>query len=157
MTCKLYENRLTELEDYLDGCLAPEPAQEVAEHVAACESCREALQQAGWSARLVRAGVEPVAEASGFFWTRLSARVRAEEEKRRARRDFAGALEWLAWRTATAGVMVVVLLGSYLVFGLGLPHQMDKPTVQAEGFPEPEHPGNEDDVLVTLAARPNGR
>ena len=152
MTCKAYQHRLDELEDHLDRRLDPARARELQEHLAACGECSEALEMASMSARLLRAGVEPASAASGPFWTRLGALLRSEEEKRSLRRDFLGSLEWLAWRTATAALLAAVLFGGYVITRPLAP----RPD-QAEVFQEPDHPKNEDDVLVTLAAKQNAR
>lgn len=152
MTCKAYQHRLDELEDHLEGRLDPARAGELQSHLAACAECREALELASASRLLLRRSLYPVAAASGPFWTRLSATLRAEQEKRSRRSDFGGALEWLAWRMAAAAVFAAVLLGGYVATHPLTPVADSRPEV----FQEPEHPGNEDEVLVTLAARRNG-
>lgn len=154
MTCKAYENRLDELEDYFSGRLEPARARALQAHVASCEACREALEMSAMGARLLRAGVEPATAASGPFWTRLSALVREEEAKRSARRDFFGSLEWLAWRTVSAAVLLAVILGGYAATH---PHLPPEPEQTVGVFQEPEFPQNDDEVLVTLSARRNGR
>lgn len=153
MTCKAYVNRLDELEDHLAGRLDATRVHELQEHLAACGECREALEMASVGGRLLRAGLEPVSAASGPFWTRLGALLRTEEEKRSRRRDFLGTLEWLVWRTTAAALLAVVLLGGYAVTHPLVPAAENRTGV----FQEPEHPSNEDEVLVTLAARRNGR
>lgn len=155
MTCKTYENRLDELEDYFNGRLEPARARALQAHVASCDACREALELTAMGARLVRAAVEPVPAASGPFWTRMSALVREEEAKRSARRDFFGSLEWLAWRTVSAAVLLAVVLAGYVATHPSLPQESDQQMVGV--FQEPEHPQNADEVLVTLSARRNGR
>jgi anti-sigma factor RsiW len=154
MTCKAYEHRLNELEDHLQGRLDAARSRELESHFAGCAECRAALELAALSSRLLRAGEFPAhgVEASPPFWTRLRATLRAEQEKRSRRGDFAGALEWLAWRMATAAVLATVVLGGYVLTHPLRPMADNRPEV----FQEPEHPGNEDEVLVTLAARRNG-
>jgi len=155
MTCKLYENRLDELEDFLSGRLDRAQAEATQQHVASCAACRETLELSAAGARLLRAGVQPASAASAPFWTRMGALLRAEEAKRQARADFFGSLEWLAWRTVSAAVMVVVILGGFLVVRPPSPREAEQPTVGV--FQEPEHPQNDDEVLITLSARRNGR
>lgn len=154
MICKAYQHRLEELEDYVQGRLDAAPAGELQAHLAVCVECRETLQMAAASGPWLRAGREATPAPGGVFWTRLGALLRAEEEKRSRRREFTGAMEWLAWRTATAALLAVVLLGGYAIT-----HPPVPPTAENRGgvFQEPEHPGSEDEVLVTLATRQNGR
>ncbi len=155
MSCREYENRLEELEDYVGGRLDAARAAAVSTHAAACGECRERVDAAAIGARLVRAGAEPVAPASAAFWTRLAARIREAEEKRRARRDFFGSLEWLAWRTASAALLVLVVLGGYVLTQSASPRAAEQPV--AEVFLEPEHPKDPDEVLMTLARRNGSR
>lgn len=156
MSCKEYENRLEELEDYLEGRLDAARAAAVSEHTAACAECCQHLEVAAISAPLLRAAAEPAAPpASAAFWTRLAARIREAEEKRRSRRDFFGSLEWLAWRTASAALLIFVVLGGYVITHPSAPLAADQPV--AEVFLEPEHPNDPDEVLVTLASRNGAR
>lgn len=155
MSCTEYENRLQELEDYVGGRLDAARAAAVATHAAACGACRERLDAAAIGARLLRAAAQPAVPASAAFWTRLAARLREAEEKRRARRDFFGSLEWLAWRTASAALLVLVFLGGYLITQPSTPLAADQPV--AEVFLEPEHPKDPDEVLMTLARRNGSR
>jgi anti-sigma factor RsiW len=149
MTCNAYKHRLHELEEHIEGRLDASRCQELQRHLAACSECREALQAATLSGNLLRAALQPAAAASGPFWTRLRATLRAEQEKRSRRGEFAGALEWLAWRMATVALLAAVLLGGYVFTHPLQPVAENRPEV----FQEPDHPGNEDEVLVTLAAR----
>jgi anti-sigma factor RsiW len=150
MTCKAYQHRLDELEDHLEGRLDAAHSRQLRDHLAACAECRQALEMASLSGSLLRAGLQPVAAPGGPFWTRLSATLRAAEKQRGRRGDF-GALEWLAWRMATAALVAALLLGGYVVT-----HPLRVAESPPEVFQEPDHPGNEDEVLVTLAARRNG-
>lgn len=149
MTCKAYAHRLAEMEEHLEGRLDAARSQELQQHLAACGECRTALEAATLSGHLLRAALAPAAEASGPFWTRLRATLRAEEEKRSRRGEFAGALEWLAWRMATVALLAAVVLGGYIATHPVQPVAENRPEV----FQEPDHPGNEDEVLVTLAVR----
>lgn len=149
MTCKAYEHRLHELEEHLEGRLDAARSPELERHLAVCAECRAALAAAELSGNLLRAALQPAAAASGPFWTRLRATLRAEEEKRSRRGEFAGALERLAWRMATVALLAAVLLGGYVATHPLPPLAENRPEV----FQEPDHPGNEDEVLVTLAAR----
>lgn len=155
MTCKLYEDRLDELEDFLSGRLDHAQAEATQQHVVECAACRETLELSATGARLLRAGVQPAPAASAPFWTRMGALLRAEETKRQARADFFGSLEWLAWRTVSAAVMMVVILTGILILRPPSPRDTEQPTVSV--FQEPEHPQNDDEVLMTLSARRNGR
>ncbi|MGH9790702.1 MAG: zf-HC2 domain-containing protein [Candidatus Acidiferrales bacterium] len=155
MSCKEYESRLEELEDYLEGRLDATRAAAVSEHAAACAECRQHLEVAAISAPLLRAAAEPAAPASAAFWTRLAARIREAEEKRRSRHDFFGSLEWLAWRTASAALLIFVVLGGYVITHPSASLAPDQPV--AEVFLEPEHPNDPDEVLVTLASRNGAR
>ncbi|MGH9815161.1 MAG: anti-sigma factor family protein [Candidatus Acidiferrales bacterium] len=155
MSCREYENRLEVLEDYLEGRLDAARATAVATHAANCGECRQRLDAAAIGARLLRAGAQPAVPASAAFWTRLAARIREAEGKRRASRDFFGSLEWLAWRTASAALLVLVFLGGYLITQPSTPLAADQPL--AEVFLEPEHPKDPDEVLTTLARRNGSR
>jgi len=151
MTCKAYQHRVDELEDHLQGQLAAARSRELAAHLAACAECREALALASLSGPLLRNALQPAAAPTGAFWTRLLATLRAEQEKSAMadrRGEFAGALEWLSWRMATAAVLATVLLAGYVITQPLQPVAELRPEV----FQEPDHPGNEDEVLVTLAS-----
>ena len=159
MACRDYAKQLDKLEDYLEGLLDDAAAAEVRAHLSGCALCRADVEAAAMSAHLVRAAIEPAGEASGAFWTRLLAQVRAEEERRPAA-DFWPALELLARRLSLASALMLLILSGYLV-GMALRESNEpalRQTETRELIPDPlRQPATQEDVLLTLVANGNGR
>lgn len=153
MACSAYENRLDELEDYLDGSLREDARAELERHLAGCAACREVLEEGRASGVLLREGLEPAPEATGAFWFRVLAGIRNGA----GREDFWTSLEWLARRVAwSAGVAVLLLLGGVAAEENVRLRVLTRPAEAREIFPEPtQQPENNEEVLLTLAGNGN--
>lgn len=155
MACREYERRLAELEDYLEGALAPSAAQAVEAHLAGCGDCREAVAAAREATLLLREGLEAAGEPSPFFWARLRAHLRAVPAPTMG--EFWQSLEVLARRLAWTAALGVVVLGGYVAaFDLPQRHAPPAPvaTETRELFPEPaQRPADHEEVLVVLSDR----
>jgi anti-sigma factor RsiW len=151
MTCRDYERRLAELEDYVNGEAADPRAIEG--HLAACAACREAVDAARLAGALLRESLEPSPEASAAFWTRLGARLREEEATSDTAGDFWRAMEAFARRLAVSAAAAVLVLGAALI-GTGI-FQGGLVTAQQAEIRElvqrPAPPANHEEVLMSLA------
>ncbi len=159
MTCRDYQTRPGDLEDYLSGRLEAKAAEAVAGHLAGCAACREAVEAAEFSRRLVRAARAPVGGPSPTFAVRVRAAIRSEEACRLARGEFWRPLEVLAWRLSWSMAVVLALLVAYLFSGdlrRPTPPVSRQPEIR-EIFPEPTQPASRDEVLLTLAEKRNGK
>jgi anti-sigma factor RsiW len=146
------------LEGFLDGGLSRHAADEVSAHLGRCAACRDALDAARASARLLRAGCEPTQDPGPVFARRVMALIR-EKETQGAK--FLKPLEVLAWRLALSASLVVALL-----IGYGLRPRTGAQTVvtsarQAvndEIFPDPDQqPTSRDEVLLEIAQTSHGK
>ncbi len=159
MTCSQFEHRLHELEDYLDGRLDAAQRSEVEIHLAACELCRAAVEDAPLAGRLLRAGLSPAAESlvGEAFITRVRAGLR--EAQSAAAMDFWPSLEALARRFAWTAVAAVVLLSAYVVgIEAGFVPRHTRQAEVRELFPDPEpQPANPEEMFLVLASSGNGR
>lgn len=164
MTCKQYAERLDLFEDYLDGRLDAALESEVAAHLVQCSACREEVQSARLAGLLLRASLEPTAEADEVFWTRVRAHLREEDEKERVR-EFWPALELLARRFMLTSAVALVVLFAFLFVAestqtgeLGVPGVESGQGEVREIFPESvRQPANQNEVLISLASNGNGR
>jgi predicted anti-sigma-YlaC factor YlaD len=156
MTCKRFEHRLAELEDYLNG-EAPNIAA-IEEHLGGCTACRQAMEEARLAGALLREALEPAPEASAAFWTRLGTRLRDAEAGQRPEMDFWGAMEAFSRRLAvSAAAMVLVVAG--LLVGAGVFEGVLRPVKQPEIrelVQRPAPPANHEEVLLSLAAENAG-
>ena len=149
MACNLYEHRLHELEDYLDGRLAGAALDSLSAHLAQCASCRADVEAARECGALLRGVLAPAAEPSGAFWFRVQAGIRSAAE---GGYDFWASLELLARRLAWTATLALVLLGGYVVSTEVM--ERNHSSAQAEFFPEPnQQPADREEVLLTLAGR----
>jgi len=109
------------LEDYLEALEAdPDapPDPDLAAHLAACPTCRQALDLARDAGSLVREAALPVPEslaADPFFAARVSARIR-EQAGRSA--EFLPQLESFSLRLLAYSMSFAVLLGALSVSGV---------------------------------------
>jgi anti-sigma factor RsiW len=150
MACEAYDARLSLLEDFAGGTLSAAEADEVRAHLEQCTACREEVELARAAGPLLRSAFSPAPEPSGAFWFRVQAGIRTAVAEQNAGQDFWGALELLARRLAWTAALVVALLAG----DAALTHNLDG--VQAETreiFPEPSQPANQEEVLLSLAAR----
>ncbi len=152
--CERYEALL---EDYLSGELSGEDARVASEHWQNCAACRDALQNAAASSRLLRAA-EPSRDPGPGFAHMVMARIRSAEEH-----DNAGSYAnfWqpfvsLGWRFVVSATFAVGLLVSY---NAGLGHRLQPAGTQVRPIdstdlfaPEPAGaPASRSEVLMMVA------
>lgn len=151
------------LEDYLTGELPRPAAEQLVAHLKECSACREALEEARVSSRLV-AKVFDAAEEPGPAFTHLvMARVNAAEAWLREQRSFWRPLEAIAWRLAFTAALALVFMFAYGL-QLGSPNAqvpVITPTAfaqPAESFSSPSQvPSSDDEVLMAIAERHHER
>ncbi|HKV03523.1 MAG TPA: zf-HC2 domain-containing protein [Candidatus Acidoferrales bacterium] len=156
--CRKYEALL---EDYLSGELTAADAKRAAEHWKNCAACREALEQAAASARLLRAGV-PTPDAGPGFARAVMARIRsAEQDLVTERAGFWQPFVSVGWRfaaTATLALGVLVTYGAQRGVRSQPIVAAVRPTIVHDLF-SPElagAPTSDDDVLTTVAETTHG-
>jgi anti-sigma factor RsiW len=153
--CQTYEALL---EDYLHAELSGEGAKLTAAHLASCAACREAVEQAKASMRLLRAA-EPSADPGPAFARVVMARIRsAENEKAAAPANFWQPFVSLGWRFAATATFALAALVTY---NAGWGHRpqpnvvMQRPTIDIFA-PEPARaPATGDEVLMMVADTSN--
>jgi anti-sigma factor RsiW len=126
MDCqKKSEQMIERVDDFALGKVSPESEFELLKHVAECEACREAYDQAKAVRSLVDRGVETLVagEPSPQFMTRLRARIDVEPAPERWSWD-----AWRIWEQASrqplsyaAGAVALATIVAVLV--MGLPHR----------------------------------
>ena len=107
--CEGYEALL---EDSLEGALSGEDAKRLESHLHDCVSCREALENAKQSRRLLQWG-EPAAEASPGFARIVMARIRANEEQAASEAGLLQTLVTFASRLAITATLALGVLIAY--------------------------------------------
>jgi len=150
MRCRKFEARL---EDFANGCAD----SDLNKHLNTCAHCREAVATARLSGNLLRKALEPAAEPSGAFRTRVMARIREEKRRSESPMAFWNPLEFLASRMALTAATLLLALSAYLV-GFA-PHRAPSMAVsgtelRATDFPQvPQDPQSNEEVLVSLSER----
>lgn len=149
MACKQYEDRLSNLEDLLDGNLQGTARDELTRHLDECASCREEVEAARECSLLLREGLEPAPEPSGAFWYRVQAGIRTALSPG----DFWTSLEWLARRLAWGAGLAVLVLGAFAAAeDYAKLREWARSSEIRELFPEPaQQPASNEEVLLTLA------
>ena len=148
------------LEDYIhDGAASIDAGSTLASHLAACASCREALENALLASNLMRVALETAPQPTEPFITRVMATIREAANVERAQVSIWRPLELLASRFALVAAAVLLAMSLYLAEFA--PARPAPGTSQAEigaGMPEPPAapPSNQDDVLISLSEMPNG-
>lgn len=104
MPCDRWEARLL---DFAEHDLPPAEAARVREHVEACESCRDELEQLQTVRRAVAAAPLPGPGPQEPHWGAFEARVLAQVRERRAARP-SRIMQWLVPAGALAAVAVLV-------------------------------------------------
>ncbi len=156
--CEKFESLL---EDYLSGDLPRQDAERLASHLNACGDCRQALEEARLSSRLV--GLFDRAEEPGPSFTRLvMARVSAAELWLQQQKNFWRPLEALAWRLAFSAALVLVFLFAYEIKASNpevVPQASGVLVQRADTFVTPAYnsPTNTDEVLMAIAERDHER
>lgn len=157
--CQEYEALL---EDYLNGELSGADARLAVEHWQNCAGCRQALQNAAASVRLLRAA-EPSADPGPGFARIVMTRIRAVESERSAgRANLWQSFVSLGWRFAATATLALVGLVTY---NAGWGHRTQpnvvavRPTESTDIFgPEPARaPANGDEVLMMVAENGYGK
>lgn len=154
--CRKYEERL---ESHLDGRLSAAEAAGVETHLGSCAGCREAFEAAREAGALLRAAVAPAPEPGASFWAGLRTEIAIEEARREQQYDFWNSLEALARRFAWSAAAAVALLTVYLA-AFDAVHEPGaaQQTEIREIFPNPVRPpADNEEVLLTLVSRENGR
>ncbi len=128
-------------------------------HLASCSSCREALEAARASRRILEAVREPAGELGPAFSHRVMAAIGTEEARRRTAGEFWRPLESWAWRLTWSATLALALLAGYL-FGLGPSRQhlamRTQPTEVREIFQDSAAPpANREEALLILVEQDN--
>src|ERR1700689_5714945 len=154
--CTQYEAML---EDHLQGVLRGAAAAMLAQHLQSCLGCREALQDATASARLL-AFAEASPDPGAGFSRIVMARIRQELQTREGKSIWSPFVA-VAWRFAATAAFALVLLVS---FDLGRHSQWvaDQPIVAENRVPEiaperPSLPASRDDVILMMAETGQGK
>jgi anti-sigma factor RsiW len=151
--CTKYE---AVLEDYLEGALSAADARNAENHWRDCAACRDALEQATASVRLLRAA-GPSDGPGPAFARVVMARIREAEQDRSAER--AGLWQpivSLAWRFAATAMLALGVLVTYDA-GWWRHAQPEVTTARLIGVtdllsPEPATPpADRDEVLMMVA------
>jgi anti-sigma-K factor RskA len=151
--CSSYEALL---EDYIGGTLGAADARTAEEHWQNCASCRDAVERAAASARMLRLAGPSEGPGPAFART-VMARIRSGEQDRMIERaGFWQPLVRLGWQFAAAATIVLCMLVSYDA-GWGRRTQPDVTTARLNGVsdlfaPDPaKAPANRDEVLMMVA------
>jgi len=149
--CRIYEARL---ESALEG----QQDAEVAAHLEACASCRQALDLARQAQHWLTQTHEPAADPGPWFATRVMSRIR-EEQTKRVPSSIWAPIESFASRLAIGVGMILILLCAY-VYETPRRQPVETTNGQTEvtgEFPQvPTHPADKDEVLASLSGANNG-
>lgn len=158
--CSEFEARLeTALEARASG-ERPAIDRDLTAHLESCANCRTAFDDAELGRALLQWGISPTAGAGLGFSTRVMAQIRAEQ----AGRESSGSIFWrpvemLAGRFAM-GAAALVLALSVFVYEAEQPGTHGGNAVEMTELvqqPDTSQPQTPDEVLASLAERPNGR
>lgn len=100
------------LEDYASGDLPRRDAEQLTPHLESCCECREALEDARLSGRLVTVFSEVVDPGPGFT-RRVMAQIDAAERWVREQKSFWRPIEAWSWRLAFSAALAIALLFAY--------------------------------------------
>ena len=100
------------LEDYASGELPRRDAERLTAHLENCRECREALEDARLSGRLVTVFSEVVDPGPGFT-RRVMAQIDAAERWVREQKSFWRPIEAWSWRLAFSAALAIALLFAY--------------------------------------------
>jgi anti-sigma-K factor RskA len=151
--CRNYE---AVLEDYIGGALGTADAKIAEQHWQNCASCRDALEQAEASVRMLRLAGPSDGPGPAFART-VMARIRSGEQDRLIERaGFWQPLVRLGWQFAAVATIVLGVLVSYDA-GWGRRTQPNIASARLIGVsdlfaPDPANPpANRDEVLMMVA------
>lgn len=158
--CTRYEALL---EDYLGGELSAAEAKTAEEHWRNCAACRDALEQASKSARLLRLAGPSDGPGPAFART-VMARIRAAERDAAVpdRTGFWQPLVRLGWRFAATATVLLAVLVTYDA-GWGRHAQRNPRNARLIGVsdifaPDPANPpASRDEVLMMEAETNHGK
>lgn len=151
------------LEDYLSGELPRADAEKLVAHLNDCTPCRDALEEARLSTRLVGKVFDPAEEPGPAFTHLVMARINAAESWMREQRNFWRPLEAIAWRLAFTAALALVFMFAYGMQMNGT--TTTAPAPQATLFTQPADtfnvptpvPSSDDDVLMAIVERHHER
>lgn len=149
------------LEDYASGDLPRRDARRLTAHLEMCSECREALEDARLSGRLVTVFSEAVDPGPGFT-RRVIAQIDAAERWVREQKSFWRPIEAWSWRLALSASLALALLFSY---GLRSntpaaapePSGVLVPQTDAFAVPISAPPSTGDEVLMAIAEKHHER
>lgn len=159
-SCRMHVLQLEELVSEDASLAASEDAQSRANgalllHLQKCARCRDAVEAAKLTRKLLRETREPQGDPGPMFASRVLARIRAQELSLRSEFEFWNPIEIFAKRVAWASSVLLLVLSSALyqtkVFHMVPPDQ----EAITDRFPDlvPEQPLNNDEALVSLAEK----
>jgi hypothetical protein len=154
MQCRKFEARI---EDYLDGARD----QELQQHMEHCPDCALAMEDSRLAGNLMRQAWEPSNQVRPEFLAGVMARIREQKASQASPEAFWRPLEFLASRLALTAAVLLLALSTYLV-GVG-PRQntatlSNRTELSASDLPQPPgDPVSNEEVLLSLAERKNGR
>lgn len=148
------------LEDSLEGALGSGDARSLEVHLRDCAKCREALEDAKQSRRLLKWG-EPAAEASPGFARTVMARIRAHQDQAGSGRGMVQSLVTVASRLAITATLALGALIAYTAVAPPAP-STEVTAVNAEGryglFTDPaQRAATRDDFLRMVAETTHGQ
>jgi len=154
MRCRKFEARL---EDYLEGAAD----SRLEHHLAECVDCRSALEDSRLAGSLLRQAWDPVGEPRPAFLAGVMAKIQEEKARAESPAAFWKPLEFLASRVSLSAAVLLLCLSVYLVEFA--PRRTAQPIsiqteLSASDFPQPPgDPVSNEEVLLSLAERSNGR
>src|SRR5579864_7596774 len=134
------------LEDYASGELPRHDAERLTAHLEICLECREALEDARLSGRLVAVFSEAADPGPGFT-RRVMAQIHVAERWVREQRSFWRPIEAWSWRLALSASLALALLFAY-----GL--RSNTPAAMSE-VPATLAPQADDAYTVPVSASPS--
>ncbi|HEV2298837.1 MAG TPA: zf-HC2 domain-containing protein [Candidatus Acidoferrales bacterium] len=151
------------LEDYLTGELPRPAAEQLMAHLNGCSACREALEEARLSSRLINKVFEPAEEPGPAFTHLVMAKINAAEAWMREQRIFWRPFEAIAWRLAFSAALALMLMFAYGMQFSNAVTTVAAPTPTAfaqptDSFTPPSAvPSSDDEVLLAIAERRHER
>jgi hypothetical protein len=146
------------LDDYLRGALPRAAADRLTAHVEACGTCRESLDDARISAKLVGAAFEEAEEPGPGFARLVMARINTAEQWLHEQRTFWRPFEALALRLAFTAALALAFLFAY---GIRLSSETPAPPITSISAQQPDiftmpassipSVNNNDEILMAVA------
>jgi len=154
MRCRKFEARL---EDYLEGAADAE----LQRHLENCSDCRLAVEDMHLAGNLMRQAWQPTHEPGPQFLMGVMARIREQKAHEASPAAFWAPLEFLASRISLSAAVLLFALSAYLV-GFQSRRQaatlVNRTELSASDLPQPPRdPVSNEEILLSLAERSNGR